>query len=75
MSLCSTCSGDQVIACPECRGERGDWDTGGGVTACDTCEGRGVLPCPTCDGTGEAPAGTGEVPNAGLEARADADHH
>ncbi len=73
MPLCPTCSGDQVIPCPECRGERGDWDTGGGVSACDTCQARGVLPCPTCEGTGEAPAETGGEPKAHREAGADAD--
>jgi hypothetical protein len=72
MPLCATCSGDQVVPCPECRGERGDWNTGGGVSACDTCEGRGVLLCPDCDGTGEQPP-AGEPPQARRGVKTEAD--
>jgi len=71
--LCPTCSGYQVIPCPECRGERGDWETGGGVSPCETCEGLGALPCPTCDGTGETAAGTLGEPGERPEATRDAD--
>lgn len=69
--LCPTCSGDQIIPCPECRGERGDWETGGGVSACETCEGRGALPCPTCDGTGEVPVAPGGQPGERPESGGD----